>query len=242
MTVAPIPSIAIQPALSKNVTDALRQMITSGRFAPGHHLKEGEIAEALGVSRGPVREAFALLANEGYIEQRRHRGAFVTTLRRRDIHEVYTLRLALERLAVQRAAARMTPELLQRMDDVLGQMRAVDGNYGAEQVVELDLAFHDVIYAAADHVRLMKSWQFIRSQVAFFLLARNVSHRDFLEVGYPEHKSLRDVLATGDVTAAEATILSHLNGAYSRLLEDHAGEVSPDDDADNLATLEHLRD
>lgn len=228
--------LAVQPALSHNVVDVLREMISRGQLEQGEHLKEAEIATALGISRGPVREAFSQLANEGYIELRRHRGAFVVTLTRQDIHEVYSLRLALERLAIERASTRMTPERFAEMDSILKQIQNIDEQYSPDEAVQLDLAFHDLLYVAAEHQRLQRSWEFIRSQVEFFLHARNVSHRDFLEVGYPEHKQLRDVLATGDPVKAAALIEEHLSGAYSRLLDDHP-EDSESTDRNSPAQL-----
>jgi len=211
----------VQPALSHSVTDALRTMISQGRFQQGEHLKEAEISQALGVSRGPVREALNQLANEGFIELRRHRGAFVVELTRADIIEVYTLRLALERLAAERAAERMTPELTAQLDDVLERMKHVESGYEARTATHLDLEFHDLLYIAADHRRLKSSWEHIRSQVEFFLNARNDSFRDFLEVGYAEHAELRDALVKGDAALAAKAIESHLEGAYHRLLITH---------------------
>lgn len=214
----------VQPALSKNVVDVLREMISQGQLKQGSHLKEAEIASALGVSRGPVREALNLLANEGYVELRRHRGAFVVELTRNDIIELYTLRLALERLAIERAVTRMTPARFAAMDKVLAQMQAVTDDYTVPQVVKLDLTFHDLLYEAAEHSRLTRSWELIRSQVEFFLNARNLSHRDFLQVGYAEHAELRDILATGNPEIAGDAIRKHLDGAYSRLLATHPEE------------------
>ena len=222
---------AVQPALSQNVVGVLRDMITRGQLQPGQHLKEAEIATALGVSRGPVREAFVALENDGYVELRRHRGAYVRELTRRDIIEVHSLRFALERLAVERASGGMTAEFVDRLDAVLKRMKAVTSPPDPGLAVELDLAFHDVVFAAADHDRLDRSWQFIRGQVAFFLNARNVSHPDFHEVGHREHKQLRDVLVQGDSDAAVQMLQEHIAGAYSRLLADH-----PDPTDDSLAT------
>jgi DNA-binding GntR family transcriptional regulator len=219
--------MAMQPALSKNVVDILREMITNGTLAAGEHLKEAEIAETLGVSRGPVREALAQLENEGHVELRRHRGAFVSRLTRRDVHEVYSLRLALERLAVERAATHMTADQLAQLDDVLERMRLVTEDYTPEQAVELSLAFHDLVYEAADHARLSRSWLFIRSHVAFFLHTRNAHHHDFLDVGYKEHKLIRDVLAAGDAAKAVSLIEEHIQGPYTYLLAD-----LPEDDTD----------
>ncbi|BDZ50242.1 GntR family transcriptional regulator [Frondihabitans sucicola] len=191
-------TFASSPALSRNVVDALRAMIASGAVGEGEHLKESELADALGVSRGPIREAFQQLENEGFIELRRHRGAFVTTLRRRDIEEVYSLRIALEQLAMERAATRITPAILARMNEVLDAMQHVSPDAPASEAVALDLDFHDLVYEAADHDRLMRSWRYIRSQVSFFLQVRNRSHPDFVSVGYAEHRQIRDVLVAGD--------------------------------------------
>jgi len=219
--------LAAQPALSQNVVDILRQMITDGTLAAGEHLKEVEIALSLGVSRGPVREALVQLANEGHVELRRHRGAFVSHLTRRDVHEVYSLRLALERLAVERAATHMSPEQLVQMDEVLERMRLVTDDYTPDDAVALSLAFHDLVYEAADHGRLLRAWQQIRSHVAYFLRTRNAAHHDFLDVGYKEHKLIRDVLAAGEAQRAVALIEEHIGGPYSYLLAD-----LPDDDTD----------
>ncbi len=208
-------------ALSKTVTDALREMIVRGGLEPDQHLKEADIATALGVSRGPVREAFVQLEAEGFIELRRHRGAFVVSLTHHDIEEVHSLRLVLERLAIQRAATRITDAQLAELDTVLARMKRIRKSYTAEEVVDLDLAFHDIVFEAADHQRLRRSWDFVRSQVAFFLHTRNVQFRDFLDVGYAEHKELRDILSAGDETMAAAAIEGHVTGSYERLMSLH---------------------
>ncbi len=207
-------------ALSKSVTDVLRDMIVRGSFAPGDHLKEAALADVLGVSRGPVREALAQLEGESFVELRRNRGAFVVELTRQDIEEVYTLRVALERLAIERAATHAGPELFGNLDAVLGQMRLAGESVPANEAVDLDLAFHDVIFAAADHARLRRSWEFIRSQVAFFLHERNVQFPDFPEVGLKEHQAIRDVLASGDARAAVDAIEQHVLGTYVRLMKE----------------------
>jgi DNA-binding GntR family transcriptional regulator len=212
--------LAASPALSQNAVDVLRDMIASGAVAEGQHLKENELAATLGVSRGPIREALQQLEHEGFVELRRHRGAFVTTLRRRDVEEVYSLRIALEQLAMERAATRMSPAVVDRMDHVLEAMRQVSPDATAAAAVALDLDFHDVVYDAADHDRLRRSWRNIRSQVAFILQVRNRTHPDFLLVGYAEHRQIRDVLVAGDPEAAATAIVEHVQGTLSRLLAD----------------------
>lgn len=212
--VSPLPS---QRPLGDLVTDVLRAMITDGKFQPGQHLKESELADALKVSRGPIRQALSRLETEGHVELRRHRGAFVSTLNRSVVEEVHTLRGAIERLAAGRACLRMEGDGFAEMDAVLEQMKSVDTKIDPEDAVVLDLQFHDIIYAYCDHSWVQRVWASIRGQVTVFLRARNASFPDFLEVGYVEHLELRDALALGDPEAAQAAIDKHITGAYERL-------------------------
>lgn len=204
-------------SLAEYVVQALRERLATGQLAPGEHLREAEIADDLQVSRGPVREAFAMLEAEGAIEIRRHRGAFVSILTIEDVDEVHTLREAIEVLAAQRAATRITDDHIAQLDQVLAAMKVTSGSVKPQEAVRLDLSFHDVIYEAADHLRLRRTWRSIRSQVSFFLYTRNVNFPDFPTVGFPEHKELRDALCSGDPALARAAAADHLSGAYTRL-------------------------
>ncbi|HYP46412.1 MAG TPA: GntR family transcriptional regulator [Propionibacteriaceae bacterium] len=209
---------AVQPALSAVVVQMLREMISQGQFQPGQHLKEAELAAALKVSRGPVREALTQLEVEGHVELRRHRGAFVSRLTRADVEEVHTLRVAIEALAAERACLRMGAAEFATMDSVLAEMATVAaGEVHPAEVVRLDLQFHDIIYASSQHQRVQRVWNSLRSQVSFFLHTRNVNFPDFAAVGHPEHLELRTALALGDPAAARAAVEQHLSGAYTRL-------------------------
>ncbi len=206
-----------QPALGEMVTAALRELISTGEFPPGAHLKEAELSAALNVSRGPVREALTQLAAEGHVELRRHRGAFVSTLTRSDVEEVHSLRIAIERLAAERACVRMSEADFHEMDTVLAAMQQATADIAPDQAVRLDLAFHDLIYARSAHQRVQRVWTSIRSQVSFFLHTRNRNFPDFAEVGHAEHTELRNALALADPAAARAAVEHHLSGAYTRL-------------------------
>ena len=207
----------MQPALGELVVNLLREMIVTGQFKPGAHLKEAELAAALRVSRGPIREALAQLEGEGQVELRRHRGAFVSTLTAVDVEEVYTLRGAIERLAAERACTRMGETEFAEMDAVLKQMKAAKAGVAPEEAVRLDLQFHDIIYAACDHQRVKRVWNSIRSQVSFFLHARNATFSDFSRIGYPEHFQLRTALSRADPEVARQAVDTHLSGAFERL-------------------------
>src|SRR6478752_4464093 len=85
--------------LSVDIATRLRAAIFAGHFGPGERLREEALAKAMGVSRGPIREAFTQLEREGLVVIQRNRGTFVARLKREDAEELYSLRLVLERLA-----------------------------------------------------------------------------------------------------------------------------------------------
>ena len=208
---------APRATLADYVVGVIRDQIATGKLRPGEHLREAELAVALDVSRGPVREALAVLESEGQVEIRRHRGAFVSVLTQKDVDEVHSLRAAIEALAAERAATRLRTEHLAEMDRILAAMQAASGSIEPQEAVRLDLAFHDVIYDAADHVRLRRVWTSIRSQVAFFLHTRNANFPDFPTVGHTEHQELRTVLSEGDPARARTAVEEHMAGSYARL-------------------------
>lgn len=213
----PLSASPPRTSLADYVVGVIREKTATGELRPGQHLREAELAAALGVSRGPVREALALLESEGQVEIRRHRGAFVSVLTQQDVEEVHSLRAAIEALAAERAVTRLTSSHLAEMDRVLEAMKGTSGSVAPQEAVRLDLAFHDVLYDAADHARLLRVWTSIRSQVSFFLHTRNVNFPDFPTVGYPEHQELRTVLSSGDAAQARIAVEKHMTGSYSRL-------------------------
>lgn len=204
-------------SLSGYVVTHLRELLATGALAAGAHLREMDIAAELQVSRGPVREAFAQLELEGLLELRRHRGAFVSELTKQDVEEVHTLRQSIEELAAARAATRLTDEHRRRMDAILEAMKGASGSVAPQEAVRLDLAFHDVIYDAAEHQRLHRVWASLRSQVSFLLYTRNINFPDFPTVGFPEHDEFRRALASGDPEVARAAASHHMVGSVERL-------------------------
>lgn len=204
-------------SLSDYALEVLRERLATGVLRPGDHLAEPELAEDLQVSRGPIREALLRLQAEGQIEIRRHKGAFVSELTTQDVEEVHTLREAIEQLAAERAAIRLTDAHTTQFDQILEAMKVTSGDVEPQEAVHLDLSFHDLIYEAADHVRLLRTWGSIRSQVSFFLYTRNVNFPDFPTVGFREHKELRDALCSRDPDLARGAAAEHLRGAYTRL-------------------------
>jgi DNA-binding GntR family transcriptional regulator len=213
---------ALKRSLADDVTDRLRDAILHGSFKPGEPLREEQLAASLDVSRGPVREALVQLEREGLVIVRRHRGATVARLSRADVEEVYSLRLAIERLAMQQAVSNATEEDFAAMAQVIDAFREVFARGpSAPAIAELDVRFHDLIYRAARHQRLYDCWSNLRAQIYIFLLSRNVVNPDFRIVTVQTHQDILDVLRTRDEQQALQVIEDHLRGAYDRVINSY---------------------
>ena len=226
MSISPL-TPTVKRSLADDVVDRLRDAIFHGRFKPGEALREEQLAAMLDVSRGPVREALVQLEREGLVLVRRHRGATVARLSRSDLEDVYSLRLALERLAIQRATRYATDEDFAAMEAVLAAFDvALSRGPSEKEVAELDVRFHDLIYQAARHQRLYDSWANLKAQIYILLLSRNVADPDFREITVKSHAALLEAIRTRDEARATIEIEDHLRGAYDRVVRGYSAAES----------------
>jgi DNA-binding GntR family transcriptional regulator len=202
--------------LAQDVADQVRAAILHGQFSPGQHLREEELASVLQVSRGPIREAFAVLEREGLVKTAPHRGATVVELTPTDLMEVYTLRTGLEVVATQLAIRHGTEEDFRQADAALNEMSlALKGNLSEQDAARLDLEFHDVFYRSARNERLYASWMGVRSQVYLFLLSRNVASQDWRLKSISGHTEILKSVRARDEKLAVKLITGHISYAYS---------------------------
>lgn len=205
--------------LAHDVLETLRQAIWNRQLQPGIRLREEELAEALNVSRGPVREALIQLEYEGTVIREQNRGASVARLEREDLDEVYSLRMALEKLAVQLAVKNHNQSHLDQMEAILDDMRSVlDGTVTVQRAADLDVSFHEVVIQSAQHRRLYHFWSTLRPQITIFLLSRNVANSDFREYMLPWHQDILDAIRERNEKKALEHIETHLEAAYTRVL------------------------
>jgi DNA-binding GntR family transcriptional regulator len=221
---AQILSPPIRRTLSDEVVKRLRKAILSGQFAPGEPLRETQLAELIGVSRGPIREALSQLKREGLVVNRSGR-AYVARLSIQDLDEVYSLRRALESLAVESACRKATLEHLAEMEAVVDDMIAcVREGMNEQEAAELDLRFHDALYRASGHQRLLSYWTTLRPLIYVFLLNRNVANPDFRESMVQGHQAILEAIREGDGTRAQAVIEGHINFAYNQVIGSYQQE------------------
>ena len=139
------------------VFNTLRQAILRGELKPGERLMEIHLANKLGVSRTPIREAIRKLELEGLVNIIPNKGAYVTGISDKDVHDIYMIRSMLEGLCVRWATEHITQEQLEELDEIilLSEYHMDKGH--SDQLTELDGRFHQILYEASqsrilDHV------------------------------------------------------------------------------------------
>ena len=206
-------------SLGAQVARVQRQRIVRGELAPGARLTEEALAEEFAVSRGPVRDALTQLSFEKLVEVQRPRGVYIVGLTSDDVDQLYSLRGALEQLALSRAMRVDDDDRWQPMADAVQRMaEAADaGDHAA--FVTADLDFHSQIYALADHPRLEGAWnQYLPTFTA--LLEVTINHDEDLHESSDDHVKLLDVMRTGAPEDAAAVLSAHLDGARERMLHE----------------------
>lgn len=203
-------------SLGQQVADILRRRIVRGELKPGDRLTEEGLAEEFEVSRGPVRDAITQLAYEKLVEVHKPRGIYIVGLTDGDVEQLYSLRAALEQLALRRAM-RVTDDSRWRAsrDSVTRMLRAADeGDH--EDFLAADLDFHAQIYALAEHPRLEGAWlQYLPTFTS--LLEVTINHDDDLHEAAADHDRLYAVMRSGDLEAASRVLAEHLAGAEERM-------------------------
>lgn len=202
--------------LGTAVTASLRSAIVSGELPAGARLVETELADRFGVSRGPVRDALAELQRSGLVELRARRGSFVRSLTATDVDEVYSLRIALETLAVRRAAARGVDPT--RLRSLLAELVRADEIGDGEAIGTADMALHRAVVESAAHRRLLEAWERLADQT--LLMMTDLSSLDpTIQSPTGAHQLIVDRLTAGDAEGAAAALVDHLEAARSVMID-----------------------
>lgn len=205
------------------LADALRQKIIDGELPPGTQLAEQSAAEALGVSRNTLREAFRLLSHERLLVHQVHRGVFVRTLEPADVREIYTTRRLIECAAVEYGAERATtgtrpPEHdVRAIRDAVAEGLTAAANDEWSAVGTADLRFHSAITALAGSRHLD---DLMRRMLAELRLAFHVMsdprrfHKPYLQ----RNDQITGLLERGENSAAATALRAYFDDAETQLL------------------------
>jgi len=207
--------------LSDYIADELRHAILTNRLRPGQRIVERQIAEAMQTSRGPVRDSLKLLENEGLVIRYPHRGTFVARLTRQDAEEIYTLRLALETLALEFAIKHASPDQFDLLDDIVDRIAAqVQRDYTTSESTDLDLDFHRTLCRISGHRRALLAWEAMSGQIYLLVLYhRKARPERWRQVGVAWHRQIVAALRQRDIDLARAVLQEHLTTTLEIVLE-----------------------
>jgi DNA-binding GntR family transcriptional regulator len=205
--------------LSQLVVARLREAILSGAYAPGERLVEGRLAEELEVSRVPVREALRALASEGLVEVRPRHGAVVASLKPSDAREMIQIRATLEGLNARLAAEHRTPELIQKIEEVLTEGKAKADAGETAGLLELNARFHDLLYAAGANMILGDLMRSLRDRTRVLFIKPSDEE---VRLTWDEHAAILRAVQFGDATLSALLAERHVMRAAQHYLDRNA--------------------
>ncbi|HHW44176.1 FCD domain-containing protein [Desulfofundulus thermobenzoicus] len=202
--------------LREMVFESLREAIIQGRLKPGERLMEVQLAEEMGVSRTPVREAIRKLELEGFVVMVPRKGAYVAGISVKDIVDVFEVRAAMEGLAAGLAAERITDEELDELERALLKTTEVSGK-SIDALVESDTKFHEIIYRASRNERLVQIISNLSDQIQRFRTT-SLSQPGRTRLALEEHKHIVEAISDRNVELAQALAREHIENAEQSLL------------------------
>lgn len=203
--------------LREMVFESLREAINLGRLRPGERLMEIQLAEEMGVSRTPVREAIRKLELEGFVAMVPRKGAYVAGISVKDIVDVFEIRASLEALAAGLAAERITDEEMELLERSLVEISEFSTDENIKAIVDGDINFHDIIYKASRNQRLVQIITHLQEQIHRFRMT-SLSQPGRTKIALDEHKSIVEAISDRNVELAQQLAREHIENAEQSLL------------------------
>ncbi|MCL0032923.1 GntR family transcriptional regulator [Peptococcaceae bacterium] len=204
--------------LREAVFEAVRDAIISGKFKPGERLMEVQLAEEMGVSRTPVREAIRKLELEGFVKIMPHKGAYVAKISIKDIIDVFEVRAVLEALAARLAAKQITEDELKQLKRAAMSIVDLADGHDIEEAVKVDTEFHDIIYKASRNEKLVQFITHLKEQMKRFR-ATSLALLGRTKMALEEHEKIVQALWDRNEELAAELSRKHIENAERSILE-----------------------
>lgn len=208
--------------LEARVVAHLRTLILEGQLPDRTRLRDEALARDLGVSRGPIREAFKALAHEGLVEIIPRRGAYVSWVPSEDLFEVVMIRAAIEQVALQLAMSSQDRDFHRVLQDEVDKMRRAVPSIDWEGTLRAESGFHDAIYFFSRSKRLNQMWMHLRPTV----IASFRNDRGYyasIDSVPGAHQLLLDKIVSGDQSVALAELRAHICPSSNRIVPNGSG-------------------
>ncbi|HEY9582086.1 MAG TPA: GntR family transcriptional regulator [Savagea sp.] len=203
-------------SISDQAAQMLRKQIMLHELKEGTHLKESELSEVLGVSRGPIREAIKKLEAEGFVETRTNGRSIVQPFTEKEVQDLYDARILIETNALLNIRPEIVARYLPTLQLALKEMeesRIIDDVMIDNSHIEADVHFHYTLVCMSENKTLMRMWQSLNetTQTLIEVTARHTLTRK--EKIQNEHLAIVDAIIEYDVTTAQKALTAHLMGA-----------------------------
>jgi DNA-binding GntR family transcriptional regulator len=210
-----------RPSLAELAHQAIRESILSGSIPMGERIVETRVAEQLGISRAPIREALRRLAEERLVVERPRRGTFVREITASDFIDIYNVRIAIETGAIRLAARRGAST--ESIEETIDEMAAAAASGNVQQVINLELRVHHQICEASGNEHLVALFNSVAGQIRLALALDDSGYEDLRDI-VVEHLPLVEVLRSGDEDAAAAMVQQHILSTVGPVLERLGGD------------------
>lgn len=199
------------------VFNTLRRAILKGELKPGERLMEITLADKLGVSRTPIREAIRKLELEGLVVMAPRKGAKVASITERDLNDVLEVRKGMEVLAISLACKRITGEELEKLETIEQSFQKLIESGNLTELAEMDVKFHDTIYQATNNQRLVQLLNNLREQMYRYRMEylKDIAVRRTLA---EEHKTICQALRERDEQQAEQYVSIHIDNQQKAII------------------------
>ena len=199
------------------VFNTLRRAILKSELKPGERLMEIALADKLGVSRTPIREAIRKLELEGLVVMAPRKGAKVASITERDLNDVLEVRKGMEVLAISLACKRITGEELEKLESIERSFQSLIESGNLTELAEMDVKFHDTIYQATNNQRLVQLLNNLREQMYRYRMEylKDIAVRRTLA---EEHKAICEALRGRDESKAQNYVSVHIDNQQKAIM------------------------
>jgi phosphonate utilization transcriptional regulator len=212
-------------SLTSAVQAEIERLILSGELAPGSKLTEAMLAERLGVSRGPIREAFRILEEGGLVRLEKNRGVFVRSIPLDEAMEIYDLRAMVDESAGRQLAERITTEQARELRTLVEQMERLvkegHNTSASDPYHRMNLAFHDRLVEFVGNRKLVELYRRLVKELSLFRRVNLADGRQ-IPVSVQEHRAILKAITAGDADGAGRALRAHVLESKERTRNHHA--------------------
>ena len=220
LDLGPLQAFQERKSLGEHVFESLKHSIVRGKISSGEWLVESHIAETLGISRTPVREAIHKLEREGLIERQPRGGFTVLGLERDDIEETFGIRSVLEGYAARLAAVKHNAQELEQLENKIDEFQNALDRKKMSLLPAINTEFHDLLYGLSKSPKLINMINGLRDQI-YRYRQMILKERKFASTSNQDHKKMIKYIRRRDAEGAERLVREHILRGQEMVLKEY---------------------